>query len=444
MRWFAGPIQNIRDIGMRCLDVYGGRNTHMMHIHFWKCHKGANQAWTVDRKGWNYPKQPLKNGVKFQIRSRMATHKSLFYAEHIGANQFRLRIHWNNPYDAKQWFIFDSRTNTIRANAKRSHCIANQLNTKFRINVATAVRPYRGINQDKIRWYSTSKKNIQNNGKKCLDVHGGSNTDNRHVIFYNCHNGLNQAWWIDQKTKTWPRQPLKDGVRFQLKSRMAGGRALFTAEHIGGQQYRLRIQDNKAFDKNQWFIFDKRTNSIRSDSKRSMAISNQAGQRFLRNRAAVVRKWIGEAMQRSAFYGGSRRNVRNVPGQCLDVHGASNTNRRHVIWWDCHNAANQGWSIDRIGIVYKNYPLSNGVRFQIKSKMAGNKAVKMHEHIGGYQYRLRIQNNNPYDNKQWWVYDWRTKSIRAAGNQKLAISIQNGGNNWAHNGYAAVAKQFKN
>lgn len=372
----------------------------------------------------------------------MATHKTLFAAEHIGRNQYRLRIHWHNPYDNNQWFVFDGRTQTIRSWKRRNYVIGNQLGYGFRINVAANIRPYTGSNQDRIRWYSGSRRNIQNNGKKCLDVHGKSNTDNRHVIFYNCHNGLNQAWWVDQRHKTWPRQPLNDGVKFQLRSRMSGGRALKYAEHIGGHQYRLRIQDHKPFDTKQWFFFDRRTRTIRPVNRRNFAISNQRGQRFLRNRAAVIRQWVGEAYQRSAYYGGSTKNIRNVPGQCLDVHGGSNSNNRHVIWWTCHNGANQGWSIDRSGVHFPRYPLRNGLKFQIKSRMSTNRALFVSEHIGSYQYRLRIQNNNPYDIKQWFLFDWRTRSIRSAANTRRAISIQIGGKNWNYFHYAAVVRKF--
>jgi hypothetical protein len=75
---------NIRDQGRRCLDVHGGSNTNNRHVHWYKCHKKLNQAWYTDRKGFNYPTYPLKNGVKFQIRSRMEGNKALFWNEHIG------------------------------------------------------------------------------------------------------------------------------------------------------------------------------------------------------------------------------------------------------------------------------------------------------------------------------------------------------------------------
>jgi hypothetical protein len=76
------------------------------------------------------------------------------------------------------------------------------------------MRPYTGANTEKFQWFNGSKKNIRNNGFKCLDVHGGSNTHNRHVIFWNCHNGANQGWWVDQNGALFAKQPLEDGRRF--------------------------------------------------------------------------------------------------------------------------------------------------------------------------------------------------------------------------------------
>ena len=186
----------------------------------------------------------------------MAGKKSVYWAEDLGQEQFRLRMHYNDPYDERQWFFFDARTQTIRAWAKKNYVIANQIGQGFNINVAVAIRPYTEINQDKIRWYSGQFQNIRNNGDKCLDVYGNQDTDDNHVIYWNCHNGLNQAWRIDQKEKRWPKQPLEDGVKFQLRSRMDGGRALYYAEEITPGQHRLRIRDSMPFDSKQWWVFD--------------------------------------------------------------------------------------------------------------------------------------------------------------------------------------------
>lgn len=126
------------------------------------------------------------------------------------------------------------------------------------------MRAFKGDNTDRIRWINGSRRNIQNNGRKCLDVHGRSNTDNRHVIFYNCHNGSNQGWKLDQRGEISPRQPLGDRVKFQIRSRMSSGRTVTVTEHIGGHQYRLRIKTYFPADIKQWFFFDRRSRTIRS------------------------------------------------------------------------------------------------------------------------------------------------------------------------------------
>jgi hypothetical protein len=189
--WYKQPKQNIQNYAQKCLDVHGGSNTHNRHVIFYNCHNGLNQAWYIDRVGVSYPPYPLKSGLKFQIKSRMKNNRALFWNEHIGGDQWRLRIRNNNPENMKQWFTFDARTKTIRAWLKRNYALSNQRGQGFKINVASVVRKYTGHNTEKVKWFSGKVRNIRNVAGKCLDVHGGSNTHNRHVIYYNCHNGLN-------------------------------------------------------------------------------------------------------------------------------------------------------------------------------------------------------------------------------------------------------------
>jgi len=442
MRFFGGSRRNIRNTWNKCLDVHGNHNSHHRHVIWWQCHNGANQGWYIDRVGYRYPPYPLGDGVKFQIKSRMPSNRALFWHEHIGSNQFRLRIRDNNPENNKQWFTFDSRTKTIRAWAKRSYVIANQQGYAFRIGVAATIRPYRNENYQRIRWYNGSRRNIRNNGQKCLDVHGGSNTHHRHVIFYNCHNGLNQAWYIDQRGVSYPRQPWGDSVKFQIRSKMSGGRALFWHEHIGSNQFRLRIRNHMPGEGKQWFVFNKRTRTIRSAGRRQFAISNQKGYGYRIGVAAVIRPWIGEIYQHVAYYGGRYRNVRNNGGKCLDVHGKHNSHHRHVIFWNCHNGANQGWVLDRRGVRYPKQPLPNGRRFQIKSLMPTNRALFWHEHIGSQQYRLRIRDSNSWNNRQWWIFDSRTRTIRPSADRRKVISGRQGYG--FRNGMDAVVRHFRN
>lgn len=274
MRMYPGRVRNLRNIVGKCLDVHGGSNTHKRHVIWWACHNGANQGWYIDRVAYKYPKYPLANGIKFQIKSRMPGNRALFFHEKYGKNQFRLRIRDNNPENNRQWWTFDDRTKTIRAWSKRNQVIANQRGQGFRIGKAAVVRTWGKEQGQRISWYGGAVRNIRNNGKKCLDVWGGKNKHYQHITWWNCHNGLNQAWYIDQKGIEYPKQPLKDGVKFQIRSRMATNRALFWSEHIGGNQFRLRIRNNLPGEGRQWFVFDKRTRTIRASEKRKFVIAN--------------------------------------------------------------------------------------------------------------------------------------------------------------------------
>ena len=346
VRWFGGNKQNIRDLGSRCLDVHGGYDHNQRHVIFWACHNGLNQAWITERKGNKYPAYPLADNVKFQIRSKMQGGKALFWSENIGDDQFRLRIQGHDPENEKQWWTFDSRTKTIRPLLKKDFVLANQKGKGFAIDVAVVIRKYTGDQTEKIRWISGSFQNIKNNGHKCLDVHGGANDHNRHVIFYNCHNGLNQAWYLDQSTGSFNKQPFDDGVKFQIRSGMASSRVAYVAENIGGDQFILRIRTSKVYDSNQWFVFDSRTRSVRQAKKRTFAISNRSGYGFAVDNYVVARKWIDESYQKLSYFPGPKQNFQNPSGKCLDVHGGSDTENRWIIFWFCHDGSNQAWTLD--------------------------------------------------------------------------------------------------
>jgi hypothetical protein len=144
--YFRGARKNIRNGGGLCLDVAGGKNKNNQHLTFWPCHNGLNQAWFLDTRGIKYPLNPIRDGIKFQIKTRMAENRALFWHEAIAGGQFRLRIRNNNPANNKQWWIFSSRTHTVRAWADRRQVISNQDGQGYKIGVAAVVRPWKGVN----------------------------------------------------------------------------------------------------------------------------------------------------------------------------------------------------------------------------------------------------------------------------------------------------------
>jgi hypothetical protein len=439
MRWFNGSRRNIRDLGVRCLDVHGNSNTHHRHVHWYKCHNGLNQAWYIDRRGIRYPKQPLASGVKFQIRSRMTWHRALYWAQHWFRGQHYLRIQDTNPDDKRQWFTFDSRTQTIRAFYRRRYAIAQRYGygSRFVNGQYAVIKTYTGHNTEKIQWHSGSRRNIRNNGRFCLNAQ--SNYHGRYVTYYRCTNGLNQAWFIDQRWYSYARQPYKNSRKFQIRSKMSGGRALGWWNHFGSHQYYVKLQDHSPFKTNQWWFIDHRTKSIRAFSKRNYALSNQMNYKHRQSFYVNIRPWRNEPYQKILFRG---QRIVNHANLCLMPRGGRNTNKNYITFWMCKNSNNQYWFTDTRGVYFPRYPLRDGVRFQIKSQMKGNRAVFYSEHIGAHNYRLRIRNNYPEDIKQWWVFDWRTRSIRAQGNRGMAISIQWNHNNWYRNGYAAVVARY--
>jgi len=129
----------------------------------------------------------------------MASFRALYFDEDMGGSQYRLRIRNDNHKNNRQWWIFDSRTHTIRAFSNKNLAISNQNGQAFKINVAAVVRPYKNEVYQRLSYYSGTVKNLRNNAQKCLDVHGAVNAHKRHVIFYNCHNGANQGWFLTSK-----------------------------------------------------------------------------------------------------------------------------------------------------------------------------------------------------------------------------------------------------
>lgn len=278
-------------------------------------------------------------------------------------------------------------------------------------------------------FYGGSVKNIRNVPGQCLDVHGGVNSHSRHVIFWACHNGANQGWYIDQKESEFSQYPLTDGTRFQIKSKMPGNRAVSLAEPYDVSQARLRIRDSDPFDLNQWWVFDWRTKTIRSASNLKNVISLPIINDWHSNGLnAVVREFKNEAQQQMGWFNGEFRNIRDVAGRCLDVYGGTNVHNQPIIFWGCHNGANQAWILDDKETNYPKQPLGDGVKFQIKSARKGRRAVVYNEfaNYGSEQHQVKIQDNDPTDRRQWFVFDSRTQTIRAFYKKDYCLGNQLG------------------
>jgi hypothetical protein len=145
----------------------------------------------------------------------MAKHNALtFSGHHIGAHQYILKMLRHNPYDLKQWFVFDWRTKTIRTSSDRNKVVANRLGYKFRINNYAVARPYRNSWYDRLHWNHGPNRNIRNNGNYCLGVQGANNAVNHYTTFQNCHEGDHQAWVLDKRGAKKVTYPLGNQIKF--------------------------------------------------------------------------------------------------------------------------------------------------------------------------------------------------------------------------------------
>jgi hypothetical protein len=131
-RYHGGEYHNFHSYQNKnlCVDSSGGRNTFNNQIIVWSCHNGQNQKWSVAalNKKFNIKASGgVRSGKmdRFQIVTRMRSNRVIFYNEHIGGNQHRLRIR-NPTGDNREWWVYHPATKSIRLWANRGFVISNQ------------------------------------------------------------------------------------------------------------------------------------------------------------------------------------------------------------------------------------------------------------------------------------------------------------------------------
>lgn len=254
------------------------------------------------------------------------------------------------------------------------------------------MRPFAGEIYQRIVWNNGKYKNIENHGKTCLDVAGGQNIERMHLTYWDCHHGLNQGWIVDQVDYHYPTNPLKDEVKFQIKTRLTGNRAISYFEDIGGKQYMLRIQNDNPLDKRQWWHFDSRTHTIRNHENKNLVISNRHhSPGFTEGQYAVAREYNGHFTQKIAWFTGAVKNIQNRASQCLDVAGRNPNHRAHLIWYSCHTGHNQAWYADTDGLKIEKYPYADGHAFRIYTKMGSKRVLFANERLNAEEYMLRVR-----------------------------------------------------
>jgi len=138
----------------------------------------------------------------------MSSNRVLYYNEHIGAGQYRLRIR-KPKGDSREWFVYHQKTQSIRLASRKSWAISNQLNYGVSRGKALVLRNYK--NSAQTIYYEPRTQRLHNgrDTRFCVDVWGGRNRDGTQTTFWSCHNGANQRWFF----KYYPGVPRNTGFR---------------------------------------------------------------------------------------------------------------------------------------------------------------------------------------------------------------------------------------
>jgi hypothetical protein len=194
----------------------------MNPIIIWTCHNGWNQRWSVvstARKTHNARRSNIQS-TRFMIRTHMRGNRVLYWNEHIGHGDYRLRIRTARNDVGREWWIYHPQTQTIRLYSSRSYAISNKYNQGVQRGKAVVMRAYR--TGDQSIYYDRRTHRIHNGRDErfCIDVWGGQNRENQHTTYWTCHKGANQRWQL----KYYPSVPtnlgFRHGQRFKIESKI--------------------------------------------------------------------------------------------------------------------------------------------------------------------------------------------------------------------------------
>lgn len=360
----------------------------------------------------------MKNGVKFILKSAMKGRREIFWNEHLGNNEYKLRIQNSNANNQRAWFVIDSRTKTIRPSEKPDYTISNRHGHGFGRGKVAVVRPWRGEAEQMLSFFSGMHMTIRNEKGFCLTVEEGKDVANQPLIFDKCEDKAKDGWAVSALKivdVTTHKNPIHDGEKFLLRTKSKGGKLVYWSDKIAGDQFALRVRSlTKNLQKAQW-VFDSRTKTIRSALKKNWVISNQKGMELSTGQAAVVRPYLAQDNQQVQYMGGKSRNIRLMGKVCLMIRGAEKENAP-LTWANCQETPTQAWRI----ITIPNSPTYHAPHgdFWIRSGMKDGRAIVWWNQVG-QEFALRMVAINSviwnlHQNSRFhFFFDERTRTIRA-------------------------------
>lgn len=320
----------------KCLDVLSGKDNEAQPVIVYNRHNGANQRWKVvytDKAAVQSKGLDKDFGFDinrpFYIVSRLPTNRVIEYrgGHHLWIKQ------WVMNKRSQQW-VFDE-TRTIKSVANKGHCMSIQ--SQGRSNTLRTEGP-------NSRWWQMfryNNGNIVNEKGKVLDVHSGLDMENRQVIMWNKHNGVNQQWdivYVDEqkpepkKGEMSPKWGFIVERPFYIVSEMKKNRHLTQLPSPGHA-----IIKTPNGNKSQKFYFDQKSRSIVrvQDTRYSLMAKKN-------NDVGYGGRTVGPAVQ-FKYEKGYLINVQT--NKVMDVSGGKDAEAQKVIMWNKHNGANQRWRI---------------------------------------------------------------------------------------------------
>lgn len=246
----------------KALDVHGGKDEEGRPVIVWNKHNGANQKWKVlyidkidekEEKGFNKD-YGFHINRPFYIVSRMAMQRVV---EWRGSGNVVISSYGGRD---TQQFIFDGTTKTIISQKYKNKSVDISNSGKSN-NLSMA--------NTNARWFQMFRYvngNIVNEKGKVFDVHSARDDENRQVIAWGKHNGLNQQWdivYVDE-WKPWPKKgELNEFFGFYVQ------RPFYIVSELPKHRYLDEINGNlviktpNGFDSQKWF-FDQKTRTIKN------------------------------------------------------------------------------------------------------------------------------------------------------------------------------------
>lgn len=159
----------------------------------------ANQKWDIvdnNKRSYNLKTSEIDvgSGIRFQIKTKGSSGRVVYYSDYLGygGGQYRLRIRTPNG-GGEEWWVYHPETRTIRLYVSQGWTISNEYDYELLQGKMAVMRQYRATDQA-IYYDGAGRFHNGRDEGLCMDVWGGSDSENQPITFWPCHSGWNQAW----------------------------------------------------------------------------------------------------------------------------------------------------------------------------------------------------------------------------------------------------------